>query len=273
MAGRREMARWNDLTSRSGLARRGDLARQGDTAMCYDMARHSDMARWNDLASRSGLASRSDLTRWRWSGLARCTPQKEAQADPQKDAGNVTITTAFIVIPLSLLLVAALGCSILFTRWSMLSSQLAAARETTMTSGFQMMLKSSEEPGRLLAGKLAGELRRAGVDDELVVWFAESQDETLGDGARALAYYAVLTETYGEDTLLGTLDIPCSTTASIIAYATEHVYRPSNNAAVQAYRFAYGSTTGVVTTLASGGQLPQPLVDALAESESLARSR
>ena len=255
------MTRWKEMARWNGLARQGDLARRGD------------LTGWNGLARRGDLASRGDLTRWRRGDLARRASQVDPQADPQKDAGNITITTAFIVIPLSLLLVAALGCSILFTRWSMLSSQLAAARETTMTSGFQMMLKSSEEPGRLLAGKLAGELRRAGVDDELVVWFAESQDETLGDGARALAYYAVLTETYGEDTLLGTLDIPCSTTASIIAYATEHVYRPSNNAAVQAYRFAYGSTTGVVTTLASGGQLPQPLVDALAESESLARSR
>ncbi len=196
-----------------------------------------------------------------------------ARYTPRKDAGNITVTCAFIVIPLSLLLVGAMCCSILFTRWSMLSSQLATARETTTTSGFQMMLKSSEEPGRLLAWKLAGELRRAGVDDELVVWFAESQDTTLGDGTRALAYYAILTETYGENTLLGPLNIPCSITASIIAYATERVYRPSSSTSVQMYRFAHGSTTGTTATLAPTSQLPQPLIDALAESESLARSR
>lgn len=189
---------------------------------------------------------------------------------PRTDSGNITVTTVMVVIPLALLIVLALSAGAAYARWATLSSSLAAARETTMTAGFQMMLKSSSEPGRLIASKLASELRQAGVDDELTVWFAESQSASLGDTTRALAYYAILKTTYGEGTLFGAIEIPCATTASIVPYAATRVYKPSTGNAAEVYRFDESATEGTCAALTGGSLLPQPLSEALAEAEQRA---
>lgn len=189
---------------------------------------------------------------------------------PANNEGNVTVATFLIAIPVTLLIVAAIACSLVFVRWAILSSSLSAARETTMTAGFQMMLKNSNDPGKMVADKLATELRSAGVDDALTVWFIESGNPALGENTRALAYYAVVKTTYGEGTLLGSLEIPCSTTASIVPYAATHVYKPPSASSIEVYRFESGSTICTSATLPSTSQMPQPLSVALEKAESTA---
>ena len=185
--------------------------------------------------------------------------------------GNVTVTALLVMVPLALIVALAASAGAVYVRWAALGHALDVARETTMSAGFEMMLKSSDDPGAMIADKLAGELRGAGVDDELTVWFVEEPATSLGDNVRAMAWYALVETGFGKDTLMGEVSIPCSTSASIVPYAATQVYKPAVSDQVAVYAYPAESSSGSKSQTPRES-MPPLLRDALDRAVETART-
>ena len=131
-----------------------------------------------------------------------------APVRPADEAGNgsvtVLMTMSAIAIALTLVLLTELGCVMVMK--SHYDNDLNAAREATMESGFQMELKSSDDPGYLVAQKLRDSLRANGYRGSATLAFEEMGGEELSARTslsgedelkvRPMAYQIVLSEPY-----------------------------------------------------------------------------
>ncbi|MGN0073316.1 MAG: TadE/TadG family type IV pilus assembly protein [Coriobacteriales bacterium] len=155
------------------------------------------------------------------------------------EGGNITVLTALMAMSLTLALALAVEFGCLYTVKSAFDNDLNVAREETLSAGCGMQLKSSPDPGGLLAEKVVSSLRRNGYQGGITFWFYEATPEQIeracpqiDDAAnvRAMAYHVVLESAYEStmvpEALLGELNVSNGITAALAPYATHRTYKP-----------------------------------------------
>lgn len=159
----------------------------------------------------------------------------------RREEGNVTVFTAFAAMGLALALGLAIEFGCVYAVKSAYDNDLNVAREETLSAGFSMQLKSSPDPGALLAGKVVSSLRRNGYQGSVDFWFYEATPEEIeractqiddASNVRAMAYHVVLESAYEivmlPDALLGGVAVSNGITASLAPYALHRTYKPED---------------------------------------------
>lgn len=157
----------------------------------------------------------------------------------RREEGNITVLTAFASLSLALALALAVEFGCVYAVKSAFDNDLNIAREETLSAGFDMQLKSSSDPGGLLAEKVVSSLRRNGYQGAVSFWFYEATPEQIERtcpkvdetaNLRAMAYHVVLETTYENvmlpEAILGELVISNSITAALAPYALHRTYKP-----------------------------------------------
>lgn len=193
------------------------------------------------------------------------------------ERGSVTVFTALTMTSLVLALALMVGFACLFAQKSALDNDLQLAREETLANGFQMELKNSEDPGRLISNKVCASLRRNGYEGAFAMQFYEAtrseiraacpslSDEDV-DKVRALAYQVVLTQGAFEvipglsllngfpDELVVASGIACD----LCPYSLFKTYRPGEDPEAPNYSegvlYLYTVSSSGETSLASVGK-------------------
>ncbi|MBS7406082.1 MAG: hypothetical protein KIG15_00310, partial [Coriobacteriales bacterium] len=112
--------------------------------------------------------------------------------------GNITVFAAFFGMSMVMLLLIAVEFGCVYAVKSAYDNDLNVAREETLSAGFGMELKSSPDPGALLARRVTQSLRRNGYGGEISFWFYEATAEEIehacplideATNVRAMAYH------------------------------------------------------------------------------------
>ena len=93
--------------------------------------------------------------------------------------GNITVFAAFFGMSMVMLLLIAVEFGCVYAVKSAYDNDLNVAREETLSAGFGMELKSSPDPGALLAQRVTQSLRRNGYGGEISFWFYEATAEEI----------------------------------------------------------------------------------------------
>ncbi len=150
---------------------------------------------------------------------------KKVHVRRRSEFGNVSVSTLFMLLGLSFLLACAISLSSVYLAWANVQNGLNIAKEGIMTSSFQVKIKSVDNPGNIIANKIAEDFRAAGYDEKLTVWFYEEPDEQLNDNVRVLAVYAVAEYPYSLGQLIKEVNIKCETSASVVPYSDDRIYK------------------------------------------------
>lgn len=156
-----------------------------------------------------------------------------------RERGSITVLAALAAMSLCLALAIAVEFGCAYAVKSAYDNDLNVAREETLSAGFSMQLKSSPDPGGLLAGKVASSLRRNGYLGPIEFWFYEATPEEIerscpqiDDAAnvRAMAYHVMLEAAYegvvAPGALLGEVTVSSGITASLAPYALHRTFKP-----------------------------------------------
>ena len=164
----------------------------------------------------------------------------------EASGGNVTIVSLMAVIGLSMIFAFCVYLSNIYMTWSFLDCSLDASESTILGTSFQMKLKSSEEPEREIAYKIASSFRSMGCDEQIVVWVYESKDSSLKDNVRAISVTAQTTFPINSFTNSGPIDITCEKNTYLVPYSNTVVYKPSTSDAVSQYIFPANSSSATL---------------------------
>ena len=171
-------------------------------------------------------------------GGCYCQMRGTPQTRIQREIGNVTITTLFVLLGISFLLALAISFASVYVAWTNVNNGLTLAKESIMGSSFQMKVKSAEKPSNVIAQKIADNFRSAGYSQKLTVWCYEEPDNNLNDNVRAIAVYAVAEYPYALGTLMQPINITCDASASLVPYSDKQVYKLGiDYAKVDIFRF------------------------------------
>ena len=171
--------------------------------------------------------------------------------------GNITVFAAFFGMSMVMLLLIAVEFGCVYAVKSAYDNDLNVAREETLSAGFGMELKSSPDPGALLARRVTQSLRRNGYGGEISFWFYEATAEEIehacplideATNVRAMAYHVQLDKPYenvmAPRQLLDGVRISNGITASLAPYSLHRTYKPPGVAGrLWLYRTAAGSST------------------------------
>ncbi len=154
--------------------------------------------------------------------------------------GNVTILTLLLTGSLAMALIIALEFACVYAQKLVYDNYLNIAREETFSAGFDMQLKSSDDPVGLIGDKLVEALRDNGYDGAAYIEYYEatrSQIEGANPGidsaenVRVIAWCIRIETEYANVAApaawLGKILLSSETSASMCPYALHKTYRPS----------------------------------------------
>lgn len=169
--------------------------------------------------------------------------------------GNVTIMALLFISSLALALILALESACAYAQKTALDNCLNIAREETFAPGFDMQIKSSDDPGALITRKVTSSLRQNGYEGSIEIQFYEATEEEIEDrnpsidhaeNTRVLAYQVIAKQAYTNvvapvawfaDSFLAS-----TVTASLCPYSLHKTYRPDKVAgSVWSYKVGAGS--------------------------------
>ena len=155
------------------------------------------------------------------------------------ERGNVTIAALLFMGSLALALVLALEASCAYTQKTVYDNLLNIAREETFSAGFDMQLKSSDNPGELICQKLCDSLRANGYQGQVEMEFYEATPEEIedanpaidgADNVRVIVYRVGIKSPYTSIAApaiwLPGVTLASEETASMCPYALHKTYRP-----------------------------------------------
>lgn len=173
-----------------------------------------------------------------------------------EEGGNVTIMALLFIGSLTLALILALESACAYAQKTALDNCLNIAREETFSPGFDMQIKSSDDPGGLIARKITGSLRQNGYEGAIEIQFYEATADEIEDSnpeidsaenARVLVYQVIAKQAYANVVApvewFANTFLASSVTASLCPYSLHKTYRPDNVAGnVWSYEIAPGSS-------------------------------
>lgn len=170
------------------------------------------------------------------------------------ESGNVTIAALLFMASLALALILALEASCAYAQKTAYDNLLNIAREETFSAGFDMQLKSSDDPGMLISEKLRDSLRSNGYQGQIEVEFYEATPGEIenanpvidsADNVRVLVYRVEVQQPYknvvAPALLFTEATLASETCASLCPYALHKTYRPDD---VDAIAWHYSVPSG-----------------------------
>lgn len=189
----------------------------------------------------------------------------------QREDGNVTILTLMLMMSLAAVLVIALEFACVYAQKLVLDNYLNIAREETFSAGFDMQLKSAEDPVRLINEKVVGSLRDNGYDGAIEIAFYEATRAQIeqanpmiddAENVRVLAWQANIAlehqNVVAPAAWLSEILLASTTTASMCPYSLHKTYRPQGVDG-QLWQCSTAAETRKTTIQNSDGQIPAAL--------------
>lgn len=158
-----------------------------------------------------------------------------------REEGNVTIAALLFMGSLAMALILALEASCAYAQKTLCDNLLNIAREETFSAGFDMQLKSSDDPGRLICEKLCGSLRANGYNGPIEMEFYEATEAEIerenplvdsADNIRVIVYRTAIQRPYrniaAPASWFSGVKLASETTATMCPYSLHKTYRPED---------------------------------------------
>ena len=194
------------------------------------------------------------------------------------ESGNVTIMALLFMGSLATALVLALETSCAYAQKTVYDNLLNIAREETFSAGFDMKLKSSDDPGLLICEKARDSLRANSYQGQIEMEFYEATPEEIedanpaidsADNVRVIVYRIRIGQPYRNVAApalwLSDVTLTSEATASMCPYALHKTYRPEGIDGTT-WRYAISAESEEVRVENTGARPEQSLAAELEEA-------
>lgn len=194
------------------------------------------------------------------------------------ESGGVTITALLFMGSIAMALILALEASCAYAQKTAFDNLLSIAREETFSAGFDMQLKSSEDPGALICRKVRDCLRANGYQGKIDMELYEATPGEIedanpaidsADNVRVIVYGVSIEQPYRNVAApalwFSGLTLTSKTTASMCPYSLHKTYRPDGIDGI-AWRYSIPACSEEIQVDNAGSQLSQALEAELREA-------